>query len=342
MIVSYTPHQADPKEYAYVSGSFAVRRGLLLPVQELQSVPRTIEALVTLLNRGVYAPMGAILTAQDALMHVEDVWRRFLERTARDLPEPFLPYVLKILDERDYAKAGLAGFLLYGDKCPAKMTGLAAEYGEYCSRLEKAGEKASLLFKETFFGRSLADGLRSSQRDASASDAQMMFDLSVSEELHRLAVAYGHPSVIAYSDGLLDLVLAGYVLKLKLRSSSGVAVSAERSFAFADLGARAKLTALAEHVQPIAWDMLQPRDLVGPAVVADLPTDRRYTKGQRLRMLEDSLETWLVDYTRSSDAEPYGVTMVFAYMIDFRREVWTLRRLLRSAVLIESAQRGAR
>jgi len=117
MIASFVPHQANPVDYAYASGSFSVRRGLLIPVQELRRASETgkTESLFAALNRSVYAPIATDMSAGEVLARVESTWRAFLVQASRDLPEGFLPYLLATLDEKEYAKAGLAEALLGGD-----------------------------------------------------------------------------------------------------------------------------------------------------------------------------------------------------------------------------------
>jgi vacuolar-type H+-ATPase subunit C/Vma6 len=54
-----------------------------------------------------------------------------------------------------------------------------------------------------------------------------------------------------------------------------------------------------------------------------------------MSLLEDALESWLVGRPEAAAAEPYGVAVVFAYLMDFRREVWSLRRLFKAAAIME-------
>jgi len=331
MIAPFTPHQADSSDYAYASGSFSVRRGLLLPVQELRRTSETgrIESLLAALNRGAYAPVGAEMSAGEALARVESTWQAFLVQAMRDLPESFLPYLLGALDEKEYAKAGLAEALL-GEHGGGQSDGPSGEYAAYCKRIQTEGSTPELL-SESVFGGALSEGLKAAQAGASASDAQTVFDFSFQATLSGLARAYGHPAVITYMDGLLKLMLAGHALKMKLRSTSGVGAPLERLLPFLDPAVRAELASVVERIQDISWDTLQPVDVVPEASAYLLPVGRRYTPEERLQMLEDALESWLVGRPEATGFEPYGVAVVFSYLMDFRREVWSLRRLLKAA-----------
>ncbi len=331
MIASFIPHQADSIDYAYASGSFSVRRGLLLPVQELRRASQTgkVESLLTALNRGAYAPIGSDMSAAEVLVRVESTWQAFLTQATHDLPEGFLPYLLATLDEKEYAKAGLAQALLGGDG-GAHTDGTSNEYAAYCARIQ-AGEGSPELLTESVFGVALSDGLKAAQAGASASDAQTVFDFSFESTLEGLATTYGHPAVLAYMDGLLKLMVAGHALKMKLRSASRVGAPLERLLPFLKPGIRESLASIVGRIQGVPWDMLQPADLVPEASASVLPVGRRYTAVERMQMLEDALELWLVARPEVAGFEPYGVAIVFAYLMDFRREVWSLRRLLKAA-----------
>jgi len=331
MIAPLTPHQADSSDYAYVSGSFSVRRGLLLPVQELRSASQAgkAESLLAALNRSVYAPIGNDMSAAEVLARVESTWQAFLAQATRDLPESFLPYLLATLDEKEYAKVGLAEALLGGD-AGVRTDGTSGEYAAYCARIQTGGSSPGLL-AESVFGISLSEGLEAAQAGASASDAQTVFDFSFETTLDGLARIYGHPAVMAYVDGLLKLMLAGHALKMKLRSTSGVGAPLERLLPFLKPEIRVSLALVVERIQGIPWDTLQPADLVPEASAYVLAVGRRYTPEDRIRLLEDALESWLVGRPEATGFETYGVGVVFAYLMDFRREVWSLRRLLKAA-----------
>jgi hypothetical protein len=331
MIAPLIPHQADSSDYAYASGSFSVRRGLLLPVQELRRASQEgkAESLLAALNRSVYAPIGNDMSAGEVLVRVESTWQAFLAQAAHDLPESFLPYLLATLDEKEYAKAGLAEALLGGD-AGARTDGTSGEYAAYCARIQTGGSSPGLL-AESVFGVSLSEGLEAAQAGASASDAQTVFDFSFETTLDDLARIYGHPAVMAYVDGLLKLMLAGHALKMKLRSTSGVGAPLERLLPFLKPEIRVSLALIVERIQGIPWDTLQPADLVPEASAYVLAVGRRYTPEERIQLLEDALESWLVGRPEATGYETYGVAVVFAYLMDFRREVWSLRRLLKAA-----------
>lgn len=331
MIAPLIPHQADSSDYAYASGSFSVRRGLLIPVQELRRASETgkTESLFAALNRSVYAPIAADMSAGEVLARVESTWRAFLVQASRDLPEGFLPYLLATLDEKEYAKAGLAEALLGGD-VGARTDETSGEYAAYCVRIQTWGSSPELLAKSVF-GPSLSEGLEAAQAGASASDAQTVFDFSFEASLDGLARIYGHPAVMAYIDGLLKLMLAGHALKMKLRSTSGVGAPLQRLLPFLKPEIRVSLALIVERIQDISWDTLQPADLVPEASAYVLAVGRRYTPEERIQLLEDALESWLVGRPEATGFEPYGVAVVFAYLMDFRREVWSLRRLLKTA-----------
>lgn len=331
MISLSVPHQADAGDYAYASGSFSVRRGLLIPVQELRRVSEAgkIDTLVTALNRSVYAPVGSDMSAGEVLARVESTWRSFLEQASRDLPEGFLPYLLATLDEKEYAKAGLADALL-GAEAGTASDSRSGEYASYCLRIRAEGASREVL-TESVFGDALSEGLEAAEAGASASDAQTVFDFSFEATLEGLARAYAHPAVTAYMDGLLKLMLAGHALKMKLRSASGIGAPLERLLPFLKPGVREALSATVDRVQGVPWDSLQPADLVPEASGYVLPVGRRYTSEERMQMLEDALDGWLVGRPEAGGFEPYGVAVVFAYLMDFRREVWSLRRLLKTA-----------
>ena len=331
MIAPLIPHQADSSDYAYASGSFSVRRGLLLPVQELRRASQEgkAESLLAALNRGAYAPIGSDMSAGEVLARVESTWQAFLAQAAHDLPESFLPYLLATLDEKEYAKAGLAEALLGGD-AEVHTDGTSSEYAAYCVRIQTEGSSPGLL-AESVFGVSLSEGLEAAQAGASASDAQTVFDFSFETTLDGLARVYGHPAVMAYMDGLLKLMLAGHALKMKLRSTSGVGAPLERLLPFLKPEIQVSLALIVERIQGISWDTLQPADLVPEASEYVLAVGRRYTPEERIQMLEDALESWLVGRPEATGFEPYGVAVVFAYLMDFRREVWSLRRLLKAA-----------
>jgi hypothetical protein len=330
MIAPVVPHQADSTDYAYASGSFSVRRGLLLPVQELWRASQTgkAESLLAALNRGAYAPIGSDMSAGEVLARVESTWLALLAQATRDLPEGFLPYLLAALDEKEYAKAGLAEALLGGD-AGACTDETSSEYAAYCARIQMGGDAPGLL-AESIFGVALSDGLKAAQAGASASDAQTVFDFSFESTLEGLARTYGHPAVTAYLNGRLKLMLAGHALKMKLRSASGVGAPLERLLPFLKPEIRVSLALIVERIQGVSWDMLQPADLVPEASAWVLAVGRRYTAEERMQMLEDALESWLVGRPEATGFEPYGVAVVFAYLIDFRREVWSLRRYLKA------------
>jgi hypothetical protein len=335
MIPTLIPHQADSSAYTYMSGSFSVRRGLLLPMQELRETAHSgkFETLVVALNRGSYAPMANDASASDVLARVEGVWRETLAQASRDLPEPFLPYMLSVLDEREYAKAGLAECLLGGQTRSSSGT-LGGEYAAYCQKIQASAGHAKEVLSESVFGSSLGEALDAAAAGASASDAQTVFDFSFSSTLTGLAKQYGHPAVIAYTAGLLKLMVAGQALKVKLRSGAHAGASIERLMPFLKPEVQISLAAVLEHIQPISWDMLQPVDLVPEALAFALSVARHFTADERLVMLEDALDAWLVGSIESAGYEPYGVTVVFGYLIDFRREVWALRRLLKEAAAV--------
>jgi hypothetical protein len=332
MIATFTPHQADPSAYAYVSGAFSVRRGLLLPMQELRQAARDgkLETLVVALNRGSYAPIANDASAADILARVESVWRASLTQASRDLPESFLPYLLSVLDEREYAKAGLAEYLIMG-QTGSSSGSLGEEYTAYCEKILASAEHAKEVLSESVFGPSLREALDAAAAGASASDAQTVFDFSFVSTLAGLAKQYGHPAVIAYTAGLLKLMVAGQALKVKLRSGAHAGASIERLVPFLKPEVHVSLTAVVERIQPISWDVLQPADLVPAASAFALSVARHFTADERLVMLEDALDAWLVASIESAGYEPYGITVVFGYLIDFRREVWALRRLLKEA-----------
>jgi len=331
MTAPFIPHQADSSDYAYASGSFSVRRGLLVPIQELRRASQAgkAESLLAALNRSVYAPIGNDMSAGEVLARVESTWQAFLVQATRDLPERFLPYLLATLDEKEYAKAGLAEALPGGD-AGVDTDGTSSEYAAYCVRIQTEGSSPELL-AESVFGPSLSEGLKAAQVGASASDAQTVFDFSFETTLDGLARIYGHPAVMAYIDGLLKLMLAGHALKMKLRSTSGVGAPLERLLPFLKPEIRVSLALIVERIQGISWETLQPADLVPEASTYILAVGRRYTPEERIQMLEDALESWLVGRPEATGFEPYGVAVVFAYLMDFRREVWSLRRLLKAA-----------
>jgi hypothetical protein len=287
------------------------------------------ESLLAALNRGVYAPIGSDMSAGEVLARVESTWQAFLAQAAGDLPESFLPYLLATLDEKEYAKAGLAEALL-GGNAGVRTDGTSGEYAAYCVRIQTWGSSPELL-AESVFGVALSEGLKAAQAGASASDAQTVFDFSFEATLEGLARIYGHPAVTAYMDGLLKLMLAGHALKMKLRSGSGVGVPLERLLPFLKPEIRVSLAFIVERIQGVPWDTLQPADLVPEALAYVLAVGRRYTAEERLQMLEDALESWLVGRPEATEFEPYGVAVVFAFLMDFRREVWSLRRLLKAA-----------
>jgi len=329
MMPPVVPAQAEPPAYAYASGSFSVRRGLLLPVYELrQAASGRTEALLALLNRGVYAPVAVDLSPTEALARVEASWQAFVSQASRDLPEGFLPYVVAALDEKEYAKAGLAKALL-GDTLGVADE-RSDEYAAYCLRLRGSRYSGQVL-AETVFGSALADGLKAAEQGASCSDAQTVFEFSFESTLEQLARKYAHPSVLVYIRGLRDLMIAGHALKAKLRSGAGVGVAVDRLLPFLEPQVRDALSAAITRVQGISWDNLQPSDLVPEASMVVLPVDRRYTPEERIGLLEDALDSWIVDRTQATASEPYGVTVVFSYLMDFRREVRLLRRLLKAA-----------
>ncbi len=331
MITSFVPRQADSSDYAYASGSFSVRRGLLIPVQELRaaSESRRIEALVAALNRGVYGPLGTDTPPDKVLARVESTWQAFLDQASRDLPEGFLPYLLVALDEKEYAKAGLAEALLGAD-AGAVSDSRSAEYAAYCVRIRAEGGSPEIL-AESVFGKALSDGLKAAESGASASDAQTVFDFSFEATLEELARAYGHIAVTAYLNGLLKLMVAGHALKMKLRSASSIGAPLERLLPFLKSDIRELLVATMDRIKVIPWDTLQPVDLVPDASGYVLPVGRRYTSEERIQMLEDALNAWLVGRPEATGYEPYGVAVVFSYLTDFRREVWALRRILKTA-----------
>ncbi|HWQ21561.1 MAG TPA: hypothetical protein VN478_02390 [Clostridia bacterium] len=274
------------------------------------------------------------------MARVESTWQAFLIQAARDLPESFLPYLLKALDEKEYAKAGLAEVLL-GENGGRRGDRPSGEYAAYCTRIQAEGGTPEVL-SESVFGWALSEGIKAAQAGASASDAQTVFDFSFQATLSDLARAYGHPAVMAYVDGLLKLMLAGHALKMKLRSTSGVGAPLERLLPFLDLTVRAELASVAERIEGISWDTLQPVDVVLEASAYVLPVGRRYTPEERLQMLEDALEAWLVGRPEATGIEPYGVGVIFAYLMDFRREVWSLRRLLKAAASARPHVEGSR
>jgi hypothetical protein len=269
------------------------------------------------------------MSAGEVLARVESTWRAFLVQASRDLPEGFLPYLLATLDEKEYAKAGLAEALLGGDAgvCTDETSG---EYAAYCVRMRAEGPSRTLL-AESVFGDALSEGLKAAEAGASASDAQTVFDFSFEASLESLSRAYGHRAVMGYMDGLLKLMLAGHALKMKLRSASGVGAPLERLLPFLKPEIRVSLGLIVERIQGVPWDTLQPADLVPEASAYVLAVGRRYAPEERLQMLEDALESWLVGRPEAMGFEPYGVAVVFAYLMDFRREVWSLRRLLKAA-----------
>jgi hypothetical protein len=331
MITSVVPRQADSGDYAYASGSFSVRRGLLIPVQELRRASETgkIDALAVALNRSVYAPIAGDMPAGEVLARIESTWRSFLEQASHDLPEGFLPYLLATLDEKEYAKAGLAEALL-GTDAGTGFDSRSGEYSAYCLRIRAEGASREVLM-ESVFGDALSEGLNAAESGASASDAQTVFDFSFEATLDELARVYDHAAVRTYMDGLLNLMLAGHALKMKLRSASGIGAPLERLLPFLKPDIRVSLAAIVDRIRDIPWDTLQPVDLVPEASVYVLPVGRRYTSEERMQMLEDALEAWLVGRPEAAGFEPYGVAVVFAYLMDFRREVWTLRRILKTA-----------
>jgi hypothetical protein len=161
-----------------------------------------------------------------------------------------------------------------------------------------------------------------------------VFDFSFESTLEDLASTYAHPAVTAYLDGLLKLMLAGHALKMKLRSISGVGAPLERLLPFLRPETRESLALIVERIQGVSWDLLQPADLVPEASAYVLAIGRRYTAEERMQMLEDALESWLVGRPEAEGFEPYGVAVVFAFLIDFRREVWSLRRFLKAAASV--------
>ncbi|MCE5193556.1 MAG: hypothetical protein ABFD13_01535 [Candidatus Cryosericum sp.] len=335
MIASIEPHQADAREYAYASGAFSARRSLLLPVQELRHASETGEtgSLVPALNRSAYAPVTSDMSPGDILARVESTWLAFLARAARDLPEGFLPFLLAALDEKEYAKAGLAQALLGGTD--GSLTGATSgEYAVYCKRIQKAGNSAEVL-AESVFGVALSHGLKAAEAGASTSDAQTVFDFSFQDTLGGLARAYGNPAVIGYVERLRRLMLSGHALKMKLRGGSGIGAPLQRLLPFVEPDIQVTLVSISEHIQDISWDTLQPADLVPEASAYVLPVGRHYTADERIDMLEDALGSWLVGRPEEASAEPYGVAVVFAYLMDFRREVWALRRLFKAAAAME-------
>jgi hypothetical protein len=273
------------------------------------------------------------MTAGDILARVEGTWLDFLAQASRELPEDFLPTLLKALDEKEYAKAGLAQALLEANVGPS-TDAISGEYAAYCERIERTGSSEELL-SDSIFGPALSDGLKAAQAGASASDAQTVFDFSFQATLRNLAAVYGSPAVIGYVDGLLKLMLGGHALKMKLRSGAGIGASLQRLLPFLGPDIRASLTQVSERIQSISWDTLQPTDLVPEASGYPLAVGRRYTPEERMSLLEDALESWLVGRPEAAAAEPYGVAVVFAYLMDFRREVWSLRRLFKAAAIME-------
>lgn len=340
MILPIIPHQADPVAYTYVSGSFSVRRGLLLSIQELRyaSAAGKMDGLIAALNRGSYTPISNDASPGGILARVEGMWKDLLARASRELPEPFLPYVLTVLDEREHAKAGLAEYLVEGTDLRSTETVLH-EYAAYCRRIRTFATNSPEIMRESVFGPALRDALDAAESGASYSDAQVVFDFSLVQSLGTLARQYGHPAVISYVDGLRTLMIAGQALKAKLRSEMRSGAAIERLLPFLEISISERVCAVLDKISLLSWDMLQPGDLVVEASGIVLPSDRHYTPNERLLMLEDALDVWLVKCIESTGYEAYGVTVVFAYLVDFRREVWALRRLLKEAAA-EALQSG--
>lgn len=335
MIASIVPHQANASDYAFASGAFSARRSLLIPPEELQRAAESgrVDSLVTSLNRSAYAPVGSDMTAGDVLARVESTWLTFLAQAAHDLPEDFLSTLLLALDEKEYAKAGLAQALLAAN-VGSSTDATSGEYAAYCERIQRAGSSEELL-AESVFGAALSAGLKAAQAGASISDAQTVFDFSFQATLHDLAAIYESPAVTGYVDGLLKLMVSGHALKMKLRSAAGIGASLQRLLPFLGPEIRASLVLVSDRIQDISWDTLQPVDLVPEASGYVLAVGRRYTAEERMGLLEDALESWLVGRPETAAAEPYGVAVVFAYLMDFRREVWSLRRLFKAAAAME-------
>src|SRR5450756_1743460 len=114
MIAPLIPHQADSSDYAYASGSFSVRRGLLLPVQELRRASQEgkAEFLLAALNRSVYAPIGNDMSAGEVLVRVESTWQAFLAQATHDLPESFLPY-LSLIHISEPTRLGMISYAVF-------------------------------------------------------------------------------------------------------------------------------------------------------------------------------------------------------------------------------------
>ncbi len=94
---------------------------------------------------------------------------------------------------------------------------------------------------------------------------------------------------------------------MKLRSTSGVGAPLERLLPFLRPEIRTVLVSVVERIQGISWDMLQPMDLVPEASAFVLAVGRRFTPEERLQMLEDALDSWLVGRPEATGFEPYGV-----------------------------------
>lgn len=335
MITFATPRQAHPADYAFASGAFSARRSLLLPVQELRNALGSgkIDVLIGALNRSAYAPVTGETSPADILARVESTWIAFLDQARRDLPEGFLPFLLQALDEKEYAKAGLAQALL-GGVAGFATDAVSGEYAAYCIQIQSAGIATDLL-SESVFGGALSDGLRAARAGASISDAQTVFDFSFQSTLAHLAREYDAPVVTEYVDSLLKLMVSGHALKMKLRGGSGMGAPLQRLLPFLRQDIQTSLASTSERIRDISWDTLQPADLVPEAFSYVLPVGRRYTAEERMDMLEEALDAWIVGRPETAAAEPYGVPVVFAYLADFRREVWLLRRLFKAAAAAE-------
>jgi hypothetical protein len=333
MIGSCKPRQSYPEAYAYAAGSYAVRRGFLLTPDDLRRTPAegAAEFLIGLVNRGSYGAVSSGTPLLEVVAIVEEAWRSFLARAEQDLPEPFLPYLLRILAEKEYAKAGLAAWSLYGTSLPSSISGPTREYAEYCRLLQNTVADSDAADQESVFADALREGLSVWRAGGLAQESQTVFDLSfVTGTLRSLAVQYAYPAIINYVDSILDTMIAGLALKAKLRSEAGMGLPAEGLFRWIPKETAARLRNVNDRVRDTAWESIQPEDLVPTSMAEQISSAPRYTQSGRMAILAEMLDEAASREISSLGTEPYGVGVIFSYMMDFRREVWSLRRQLRS------------
>lgn len=343
MIPELVPHQANPADYTYASGIFSVRRGRFLPASDLRRLRERpdVRAVAALMEHGLYGQIETSAGAHELLQRVEETWGSFLVEAAGLLPEPFLPQLLGIVEEKEYAKAGLAAWLLYGPKMHNHLRGTALAYAELCGRL-RADEAGAAPMRESVFSVPLSEGLDAAHGGASFSGAQEVFDAAVVDMLHRLATAYGSEAVQGYVTELGRLMVVGLALKAKLRSElTGVSLHEDVGKILPPQLIE-QLDAVTQRIAGIPWSKLQPAQLMPELRAGDLPAVPHTDPGTRIALLSDALDAALSEQMSGIVAEPYGTAVVFRYMMDFRYEVSTLRCLLKFLEVRPAEEREAK